>query len=295
MKRNRVKVNKARNQSGQMVLVLLLVMIVGLTSGLLLVGRTTTDISLTTKVTDSNRAFNAAEAGVEETIRYPVTLEQGDPSPSPVAVASGVTYSVVNTDIAGTGIYPSIKQDPVQLGETFTVWMVPHDPTGDLIEDRAQAYLSTQIDLCFTDNTPEPAIGVTLFYKESGTYKSSYIGYDPDDGVTGFLDVVGLGSCSDPGYNKRAQINFKNDLKVDVNSNANIIPLALRFQPFFAASSIAVNPTGVALPKQGNNITSTGMAGDAVRKINVIDPYAIPAPFLDHVLYSTGGDVSHTD
>jgi Tfp pilus assembly protein PilX len=54
-----------KNQRGQVLVVLLLVMLVGLTIGLAITQRTVTDVSTSTQVEQSSRAFSAAEAGIE--------------------------------------------------------------------------------------------------------------------------------------------------------------------------------------------------------------------------------------
>lgn len=60
--------NKLKNR-GQMILVILLVMAVGLTIGLSVASRSITDVNFSTKIEDSSRAFSAAESGIEEALR----------------------------------------------------------------------------------------------------------------------------------------------------------------------------------------------------------------------------------
>lgn len=88
---------------------------------------------------------------------------------------------------------------------------------------------------------------------------------------------------------------------INLTTTSPLIELiALEIHPLYAASVIAVVPAsgtcpdggnGGCLPKQGNDITSVGQAGNTTRRINVKDPYTKPAPFLDYALYST----SNTD
>ena len=59
------QMTNSKTQAGQILVIMLLIMVVGMTIGLFLLGRTTTDISLTSKLSDSSRVFNAAEAGIE--------------------------------------------------------------------------------------------------------------------------------------------------------------------------------------------------------------------------------------
>jgi hypothetical protein len=279
--------NFRNKQSGQMLLVVLLVSIVGLTVGLFLVGRTTTDISLTTKITDSTRAFNAAEAGIEEAIRSSDLVQD-----TPIEVAEGVTYTVDLEDLGGGPIYPSSIKDPIELGQAFTVWLVPHDLiTGEIIIDEALDYGHPQIYVCFTGGSPVPAMGVTVYYDAAGEIKSSYQGYDPSNRGNGFLDTLGSGDCGSD-YAHRANVRFNTDFGENLVPPGHIL-IALRIRPIYRAASIAVIPQGGAtLPTQGYDIESIGAAGETVRRIVVDEPFRVPAPFLDHAIYSTEGDLA---
>lgn len=283
--------NITNSQSGQMLLLVLLVAIVGLTVGLFLVGRTTTDISLTTKITDSTRAFNAAEAGIEEAIRT-TALAQGTPIP----VASGVTYTVNIDDLGVGNMYPSSIEDPIELGQAFTVWLVPHDTNGEIILDEAQDYNHPRINVCFTGGTPRPAIGVTVYYydEDDASFKSTYQGYDPESRSNGFRDADDddVDEVCGSGYAYLANIRFNTHFGVNLVSSGNIL-VAMRIRPIYRAASIAVRPQGGgSLPTQGYDIESIGRAGETVRRIEVAEPYRVPAPFLDHAIYSTVGDLA---
>lgn len=60
--------NKASHQSGQIGVIILLIMVVILTIGLSVASRTTQESFLTTQTAESARVFNAAEAGIEEAL-----------------------------------------------------------------------------------------------------------------------------------------------------------------------------------------------------------------------------------
>lgn len=277
-----IKQRKTANQKGQILVILLLIMIVGLTVGLFLMGRTTSDISLTGEMTESARAFNAAEAGIEESIRLGAGLTTGTPIP----VASGVTYTVERANLGvGSGrIYPEAKAAPVALGDTFTVWLVEHDAvTGELILD--PDYAESRIDVCFDEPA---AIGITLYYLTAGNQMLSAItGYDGNgsrQAENGFLDPTG--NCSSYGYTTRARVNFGPDLGV-VNDAGNRL-VALRVRPLYSATALAVvlPDAAAVLPTQGADISSLGISGGTARRIDVAAPYKIPAPFMDQALYS---------
>jgi len=286
---------KLSTQSGQILVIFLLIMIVGLTIGLLLLSRTTTDISLTTRVTDASRAFNAAEAGVEEAIRQAVVSIPGA-TPTPVPLASGVTYSLITGTLGNsTGIYPETPGADITVGEPFTVWLVPHDADGNLVTTTRE-YTGSQIDICFTNNIPLPAMGVTVYFKDTADgnkIKSSYTVYDPatPKRISSYNGVDSPLAPCPASYNRRARVDFSNSAifgqTLDVGS---VVLIALRIRPLYATSKIAVIPISDNLPQQGNAIESTGNAGETARRIEVDQPFTVPAPFLDHAIYSTGAN-----
>ena len=281
--------------SGQVLVIILLVMIVGLTVGLFLLGRTTVDVSVSKNVEESARGFNAAEAGIEEAIRDVTTVVV-----PPVPFASGLTYQVGVTPIVpgGGNFYPELRLKPVQIGKVFNVWLVPHDnTTGDLIEDPAQAY-EQLLDICFTSGSPIPALQLTVHYKDAGEYHSVSTGFDPDPSPTrdsnNLQDTeAGVGSCAGTApnnYNYRAQVNFATTFGINFHAGGpgGPLPLVLRITPLYSPTSIAVIPVGGGLPTQGNEIDSTGHSGDIARTIEVAEQYLVPAPWLDQTLYVSG-------
>src|SRR3989338_8894129 len=58
-----------RNERGQVVLILVLVMTVALAIGISVIQRSLSDVSSSSKVEQSSRAFSAAEAGIEKAIQ----------------------------------------------------------------------------------------------------------------------------------------------------------------------------------------------------------------------------------
>lgn len=273
-----------KKNRGQILIVVLLIVIVGLTTVLMVLSGTTTDVGITTRVTDSSRAFNAAEAGIEEAIRSISDVSQGVPIP----YASGLTYTVTSTDLGSDAIYPgpATSQQPLAVGDVFTAWLVPHlESTGDL--DLAAAdYNGPTIDVCITRDTGRPALGVTVFYQQSGELRSSFaVLNDSATPISSSISSDPIGTTC-PSYARKFVINFATHFGPNL-TGANAKLLALRLKVMLAETKVAVDPVdGAGFPKQGNTIQSTGIASEIIRKIEVKEPYTEPAPFLDHVLFS---------
>ena len=288
-----------------MLIVILLVMIVGLTVGLFLVGRTTVDVSLTTKMTDSSRAFNAAEAGIEEAIINSSVVQN---APIPVVTGQDPTYTVNVAPLGGgSQIFPSTIQLPWQQGKEFTVWLVPHNPDGTL--STARYYTNNTIAICFgtaatLPGQPDPAVAVTLFYRSPALdSRISYFGYDasstvrtPGFGVASHTPAAPANQCITNGYWWGANVNFNADFGVDPTNAALFGAMqALRIRPLYIQTAIAVVPhggVGGVLPAQGDTITSSGNAGETVRKIDVDKEQPRQPPFMDYTIYSYQGSLS---
>ncbi len=291
------KLITAKKNNGQILVVILLIMIVGLTVGLFLMGRTASDISLTGELTESSRAFNAAEAGIEEAIRTFTGIGTSSPvpgvSPTPVPVASGISYLLETSHLGGGSnlIYPAEKGAPVSLGDALTVWLVEHNSDGSLNPTPLISGANDAIYVCFDDPA---AVGVTLYYLDSsGQVLSAYNGYDPAAASrgNGFYNATNGADC---GYDWRGYIRFR--LAADqggfgVDPATNVL-LALRIRPLYSSSPLAVQiPNGITLPVQGADISSLGISGETSRKIEVQTPYKMPAPFMDQVIYSLSDTV----
>src|SRR5690242_2552024 len=99
------------NQKGQAIIILLLIMLVGLTVGLAITQRSLSDLSTSNKVEQSSRAFNAAEAGLEQALKVPC------PSPNPDGSCSLAPIDFADNGSSATSISvsPKLPQDSAAL------------------------------------------------------------------------------------------------------------------------------------------------------------------------------------
>lgn len=272
-------------QAGQIVLITLLVLTIATTVALSLISRTTTDTAITAQIEESSRAFSAAEAGIEEALKTGVgtggvrTLSGGDAS-----------YEVTVNTIGGTaGLYEFPKK--TQQGITETIWLVDHDASGQLV--LTPTYTSPDITVCWSGDSPDPAIVATLLYIESsnGSYRVAKIPFDSDATratSNGFSTSVVLSGCSgstDTDY--RATITF-NSVSASIDASTDTL-IALRIRPVYNDAKLAVDTAGFVLPLQGKRIESTGSTtGGTNRKIVVYQQYRAPSTLFDAAIYSQG-------
>lgn len=302
-------------QRGQIILVVLMVMVVGLTIGLSLATRSVTDIKISTQMEKSTEAFTAAESGVESALRggeYSINNCNITPTPAP-KILGNTSYSVCVTEAGNTD--KPLLLGRIGVADTYTVWLVWHKTDGslDFPMPIKTPYPASSIGVCWGTGTetmetpakPIPALEITSVYYDSATanYQVNRGAYDPSgvtaaSGSNNFTDASVSGvSCTDTGAyygTKFCLYGGTSGTSPNCNLATGKVPLILRLRPYYLNPDINQDtPIGLVpaalLPGQGINISSTGTAGDSVRKVNVVSAYpSLPAIF-DYVLFSGTG------
>lgn len=270
-------------QRGQVLLISLLVLSIATTVALSLIGRSTTDVTISNQISESSRAFSAAEAGIEE------ALKTGVGTGGAQVLTAGVTYNVSKADIGGTaGAYVFPKK--VSRGTTETMWLVSHNADGTLAE--TPTYTAAGIDVCWSSETTTPAMIASILYKTAGgQYRVAKGAYDPDAtraATNKFSPPTATsGGCgAGTGTTYKQTVTFGSFTPL-INPASDTL-LMLRLQPVYADVSLAINASG-ALPLQGNRLESTGTSETGLtRKIVVYREFRSPPSIFDSVIYSQG-------
>ena len=267
-------------QSGQVLLITLLVLSVATTIALSIIGRTTLETQSTSQLEESMRAFNAAEAGIEVALKNSVESSITNYIP-------GVNYNATIADIGNaTGVYQLPAK--TEKGSTETIWLANH--VNGVLDEDTQAYTS-DIDVCISSETPvEPALLVSVYYVDTGIYKVKSGAYDPAPASRStpnqFSSIEGtLGGCGNSGmYVKTGLITA---LGIDP---AAVVLLTLRIRPVYSDATIGVNAGTSLLPLQGNKIESTGTAPSSgiARRIIVNQEFQSASTAFDGGIYSQG-------
>ncbi|OGY29579.1 MAG: hypothetical protein A3F35_02775 [Candidatus Woykebacteria bacterium RIFCSPHIGHO2_12_FULL_45_10] len=309
-----------RSQKGQILIIFLLVLVVGVAIVLSVASRSLTDIRTTTTSDESNRAYFAAEAGVESALKK----------------ISGTTGGEKNFSLDFTGVNQTtvnVAARPLKSAQD-TLYASPSEVAKDdvfqlsLLDDfnNLKAPGAAAPNDYYNDGNPDTltvfwgasgvvgtALEISLVYRDSaGTYGITKWGLDPsaranfcfDNAVitTGPLPLepagnLGIGLV----YQYKATINVGNGNYGaggfaagtpcgDSNLSNIRQTVLLRVRPLYNTSSqpIGVKPaSGRALPNQGFEVESTGSTLSGVtRKLRVIQPFpALPAIF-DYVLFN---------
>lgn len=297
------------NEKGQLILTLILVMTVALAIGLSIVQKSLVDVSTSTKVEQSSRAFSAAEAGIEKALK-------GDSSGVSFPETNSRTTSVVDTFLTpcvpGTaGCNPEGSlQDPletpdVEKEDAIQFWLADPDPNVNLPGCSAKDPTG-HIPICYTDNSLSvywgdiasdlPAITLTFVYFSSGQYQSLKYYFDPDANraaQTNFTPVTCSGNEQLPKNTYQCH-ELISGLPTLPNARLMIVRARLLYNT--QSQPVAIRATcigsgvgsGCNLPPQAREITSTGVSGETQRKVRLFQELYVVPPYFDYAIFSQG-------
>lgn len=275
---------KDYNQSGQIVVLLLLIMLVGLTLGLSITTRTLQQMKVTTVTEQSARAFTAAEAAIEEALRQElvegeVYLPAGALGPS----VSEAKYKVQESPEFSLTVQ---KDEVVQANlQDFTgteidvYWVLRSDPSENKDDSPGRASL----ELVLIKNTGGD-YSVIRFAVNADTRPENGFTNPGGNDTSGGINLVSTdtGNCSfDPdgrGYCNKIVITGLSDIEL------------LRIKPFYNKATILIDsPDGI--PPQIFSISGEATTvADVTRKVEVRKaPPALP-PIFDYVLFDGSGN-----
>lgn len=273
------KISWNMKQQGQVLLITILVLTVATTIALSLIGRATLDFSMSNQVEESTRAFDAAEAGVESALKTGVG--------SSATIATGTRYNVTVNNIGGaSGVFQMAHK--TATGATETLWLVNHTALGAL--DETPFYQNNTINVCWSKESVPSALVIGVLYKKGtdGSYNLARLALDPNSAVRGnnFDSLVTTTNGCGLGNYYEKQVDFTALGITPIGASADTL-LALRIRPEYSDTTIAVDGGITGVPKQGNQIESTGTTGAGVsRKVVVYQQYRSPATIFDSVIYS---------
>ncbi len=245
-----------KQQTGQVVLMVLLASALILTLGLSASKQATVETKIETDQELLKKAFNAAESGIEYYLgtgntTYNTESDEGSASLSTKTVGDSETLS----------------SDEMILNGSFAYfWLVNHTENGD-IGSTYYSDSSSQLKICNGHNgeAGETKFKLSYYYKSGEVY-----------GVRN-VEAETSGGCVS---------NF--DLNVD---GSQVDSLLLSVMPIGGDSVMIEISGGTKFPIQGEEISSTGVVSGVNNTVRVVNKYVVPEFMLEAV--SSGGDVSN--
>ncbi len=278
----------SRSNSGQALIIVLLILAVGLTVALSVISRSVTNVRISRQEEESARAFSAAEAGLE------TALQSG--GTEPVSVGA-ITANIAKTNQGGDVTF-NFGGHEYASGEVATVWLVGHnDVTGE--PDPSVFFVPTnRIDVCWNVGG---AVEITLIYYDdddlANRYKVTRWAYDTDPTARGnnfsLADSTPGPYCDTLGLAYRARID---PISGGIAAADKIF--ALRIKPIYNATTQSLgvySPDSEPFPDQGVCYTSTATVpvSGVTRSVQQCQFYKAPPAIFDYVLYSDG-DLTHS-
>ena len=289
-------------EKGQVLLGLILIMTVALAIGLSIVQKSLVDVSTSTKVEESSRAFSAAEGGIEKALQLKTN--------------TSVNFSdnLSKADVTDSGLIPCIPGAPA-CPQKSTDRQAPLEYPLLAKEEVAHVWLSdfnsanNPPPFYFTNNTldiywgtPSPtdqaALELSLINYDGTAYKVQkwYLDQklrDPDNNFDRTADCP-PGGKTPPFATKAYQC--KKTL-TGLPSGLMLIRARLLYntasQPFAvqapAGCDISTNPNnGCFIPPQARIFTSLGVSGETQRKVQVFQLLKVVPPYFDYAIFSAG-------
>lgn len=299
------------NQTGQILLILILAITVALAIGLSIVQKSLLDVSTSTKVEQSSKAFSAAEAGIEK------SLQTGSEIATSIPIGDA-TLQRVYRSLVPLIKSPGSRQDafeypPLNKEDIAHVWLA--DPLASLPSCSSTTnvcYSQPTLDILWgalgiTNNDDKPAIEIKVVYYDGSTYKSQPYNLDSNGtrySSNGFTDAssscTGTNSITTTSGNNRPffckyTLTFPTP-PAGVTYTFMLLRARILYsstaQPFAAwASSCPQSATSCnaySLPSQATILTSIGTSGNTQRTVQVFQEKKVVPFYFDYAIFSSG-------
>ncbi|MBI2590640.1 MAG: hypothetical protein HYW33_02035 [Candidatus Blackburnbacteria bacterium] len=291
--------------SGQALIVVLLIMSVVLTIALSVASRSITDISISQKEESALKAISAAEAGAER------ALVAGSGSNCAAGVCfPNAQFSATVTTLA-EGVRDYIVPVNLSSGDVGSVWLAAHDSNNNLVCSGANpCFTGDSLRICWgnsgTSNSSSvtPAIEISILHTTGNlsTARIARVVADPNASrrSENLFSVAG-GSCSVDGksfaFSKEIALS---SLNITSRNNAASFagPVLVRLRLIYNTDQAHITglsgnyPGNGVLPVQGTKIESLGESGEAKRKVVVYRPYSDIPPVFDFGIFSGASALS---
>lgn len=270
--------NEKIGSSGQVLLIVVVTMVVALTVGLSLLSRTITNLKLSKQSDDSQRAFQAASAGIDKYINQ---------AGGGLNTLDNATFNTTVIPLQSNEILLN-NGDPVDQDRGIDVWLSGYPSFSPQYDGSLIVYWGdtnqTQCAVGQGKNT-RAALEILLLRGTVTNPTVTKLVYDSCAAIRGnnFTAPAGGGSVAGTTLNNSsASLIF--------SAPAGTAGLIMKVIPIYNSARIAVRfvpAAGITAPAQGKLIESTGTSGDTKRKISYFESYPqIPNEVLPYSILS---------
>lgn len=265
------------SENGQILLIVVLVMVIALTVGLSVVSRSIIHVKTSSEEIDSQKAFSAAEAGIEEGLQNPGGSYSNQKLGNNALISNVSVNSLGNAKSFQMNNGESVHQD-----NGGDVWLTTYnsDPT-KIVPNPSSVNLT--IDWgdssygCGVSGDQAALEIIVLTEPSAGNFSEAHYAYDPCTlraSANNFNNLVG-------GPGSVGGVTYKNEITISGITNG----LFTRVIPLYSDTVIGIKGN-IVFPSQGTVIASTGQAGNTLRKVTLFQAYeSLPAEFF-YTLFS---------
>ncbi|MDP2720378.1 MAG: hypothetical protein Q8O75_00245 [bacterium] len=254
-----------KSARGQVLILFLLVLVLGLAIVVSVASRTVTDIRITTTSDESNRAYFAAEAGIEEALKQ---LQLSGSFASPVEL----DFTSLNNTTA------TVTSSSTPVSEYAFPSVVDKD---DVAQFLLSGWTGSAINIWWQEDA---SVEVSLVYQNGAAYEIDKSAYDSTKSppTPGF-------SPSTASSKTIGTFTFN---RYETFAIVSSTPLLLRVRTLYADSAIGIEKANAGdpdLPGQTQIVESTGKTVSGVtRKLQAIRTFPALSSLFDYVLFNGG-------
>lgn len=289
------------NKKGQIILVLILVMTVALAIGLSVIQKSLIDVSTSTKVEQSSRAFSAAEAGIERVLqRSGITNIAFPENDSAAKIADTglipcIPGSTGCAQVAGTQQAP-LEYPPLSKEEIAQVWLADYTSTTGSVPPNCGPnikchYIQNALDVYWGNSKADrAALELTLIFYNGSKYTSRKWYLDHQSASRNPLNSFEQIPCNDTtlsAYLCRKTLQFS----PQEATGAILVRARLLYnsasQPF-AVQAVGNCGADCSLPPQARALESIGTSGETQRKVRVFQLNKVVPFWFDYAIFSAG-------
>jgi hypothetical protein len=266
-------------QSGQILLIVVLSMVVALSVSLSIASRTISNLRISKQNEESQRAFQAAEAGLERAVRQ--VYSGGNVGEFAESLTNNADFTV---DIQPEqGNMQLNGGDFIERAVGLDVWLSNYPDYTSPYNGRVQLHWGNTTQTCNGSGDEfAPALEVLLIYGDRNNPQLMREVFDP-------CNPTRVSGSSTGQIGAHDHLGTRYQYSATFPSSGNIVNgLLFKVIPIFNSTRMGIGAVGSAtIPTQGSVITSTGKSGDAVRKIKYFQSYPqIPNELFPYAIVS---------
>lgn len=276
-------------QKGQIILVVVLVMVVGLTIGLALASRSITNLRISTDEKNSQAALSAAEAGIEQAVKKQVNCGASAKCTAVTSPANATVPYLTTVDFQ-TGSNQTLMRGGqfVTKNEGADIWLVDHNVDGTPNYSSGWSNQSRTLSIYFGPNNQanacaNPALEVIVLSNFASPKTTRYV-YDPCPlrASGNHFALPTLFASSIPSSVSSTPLTLNYRVQIDIVNG-----LVVRVVPIYSNAQIGFS--GPNLPSQGKIYESVGSADGTKRKVTVYEAWGdLSSEFFQYVYLVPG-------